>query len=420
MNYRRRKIQDANPRQDSLVSHGESDRDTANAIKSKFILIGGNAGPKTKYFHRDSAGNIHLADSFDPVDPWWGLTNLRYSDDPTIVGRTSVMLEVFNLIEKLTFPDVSVLIEGPTGTGKEAAARAIASTKLKFIPLNCAGLADTLLESELFGHIKGSFTGAINDRIGVFEAADKGTLFLDEIGDMPLNMQAKLLRVLGNGVIMPVGSNKPVTVNVRLICASNQPLWPLVKQGNFRADLYARICTVPLYLPPLYKRKEDIPFLTAYFLLKKRARFSRNITTIPFKTVERLCAYNWPLNIRELEHIIEKALIIGDGPVFQPDEIIFNIPSVFDTGLNIHGLESSDNTVPNHFCQATAFKRTAKIMGLLQQKPGATVKNVLPDFNCSVRTIQRDMRKLLQNNKVISKRDGHEIKYYIFDTAQIE
>jgi len=187
-----------------------------------------------------------------------------------IKGVSGAMQGVFEIVRRVAPTNISVLIEGPSGTGKELLARAIHANSLRrskpFKPVNCAGLTETLLESELFGHVKGAFTGANTDRKGLFEVADEGTLFLDEIGDMPLTMQAKLLRVIEDGVVVPVGSNKPTVVDVRIISATNQNLRKLIEQNKFREDLYFRIRGVDITLPPLRERPEDIPLLARHFL----------------------------------------------------------------------------------------------------------------------------------------------------------
>ncbi len=187
-----------------------------------------------------------------------------------IKGASTAMQGIFEIVRRVAPTNISVLIEGPSGTGKELLARAIHGNSLRrnkpFKPVNCAGLTETLLESELFGHVKGAFTGANTDRKGLFEIADEGTLFLDEIGDMPLTMQAKLLRVIEDGVVVPVGSNKPTVVDVRIISATNQNLRKLIEQNKFREDLYFRIRGVDVSLPPLRERPEDIPLLARHFL----------------------------------------------------------------------------------------------------------------------------------------------------------
>ncbi len=212
--------------------------------------------------------------------------------------------------------NISVLIEGPSGTGKELLARAIHRNSLRrdkpFKPVNCAGLTETLLESELFGHVKGAFTGANTDRKGMFEVADKGTLFLDEIGDMPLTMQAKLLRVLEDGVVTPVGSNKATVVDVRIISATNHNLTKLIERTTFRQDLYFRIRGVSVTLPSLRERPEDIPILTEHFLQEAAQETGSKVTGITPAALSVLVGYEWPGNVRQLKNAIRTMIVMCD------------------------------------------------------------------------------------------------------------
>ena len=229
-------------------------------------------------------------------------------------GETPAMKGIFEVLRRVAPANIPVLIEGQSGTGKELLARAIHDNSPRwdklFRPVNCAGLTETLLESELFGHVKGAFTGAAADRKGLFEIADKGTLFLDEIGDMPANMQAKLLRVLEDGVIIPVGSHKPIVVDVRLISATNQDLTKLTEQRKFRQDLYFRIKGVSISLPALRERAEDIPALTEYFLKEATAETGSNVTAITQAAQIILNNYTWPGNIRQLRNCIRTMVVM--------------------------------------------------------------------------------------------------------------
>ena len=195
---------------------------------------------------------------------------MRISDSRVSGETVRQMTGIFEVLRRVAPTNISVLIQGESGTGKELLARAIHDNSnrwnKRFVPINCAGFTETLLESELFGHVKGAFTGAAVDRKGLFEIADKGTLFLDEIGDMPLNMQAKLLRVIEDGIVIPVGGNKPIVVDVRIISATNHDLTGLVEEKKFRQDLYFRIKGVSVSVPPLRERREDIPLLANFFL----------------------------------------------------------------------------------------------------------------------------------------------------------
>ena len=235
-----------------------------------------------------------------------------------IKGVSPAMQGIFEVIRRIAPTNISVLIEGPSGTGKELLARAIHRNSLRrdkpFKPVNCAGLTETLLESELFGHIKGAFTGANTDRKGLFEIADKGTLFLDEIGDMPLTMQAKLLRVLEDGVVTPVGSNKATVVDVRVISATNHNLTKLIERNTFRQDLYFRIRGVNLVLPPLRERPEDIPILAEHFLREAVEDTGSKVTGITGAAMNILIGYEWPGNIRQLKNAIRTMVVMCDRP----------------------------------------------------------------------------------------------------------
>ena len=233
-----------------------------------------------------------------------------------IRGNSPAMQGIFEVVRRVAPTNIAVLIEGPSGTGKELLARAIHHNSQRrskpFKPVNCAGLTETLLESELFGHVKGAFTGANTDRKGLFEIADKGTLFLDEIGDMPLTMQAKLLRVLEDGVVLPVGSNKPTVVDVRIISATNQTLTKLIEKNEFREDLYFRIRGVNIVLPPLKGRPEEIPVLAEHFLQEAVEETGSKVKGITEAAMNVLSTHEWPGNVRQLKNAIRTMVVMCD------------------------------------------------------------------------------------------------------------
>ena len=231
-----------------------------------------------------------------------------------IVGNSKPMMKVFERIRQAAATDATVLIQGETGTGKELVARAIhfnsARQNNRFVPLNCAGLVETILESELFGHEKGAFTGASTSRVGMFEYADHGTLFLDEIGDMPRSSQVKLLRVLEQGDIVRVGSNEPVHVDVRLVAATHQNLHTQVGEGSFRRDLFYRLNVVSINLPPLRERRSDIPLLADHFLRRLSEQHGRSVHGLSPRVKKFLFRYDWPGNVRELRNCLEHMVVV--------------------------------------------------------------------------------------------------------------
>jgi transcriptional regulator with GAF, ATPase, and Fis domain len=252
------------------------------------------------------------------------------SEEPTeappsrfgMIGASPALARVFDMLAKVAPSDVSVLVLGETGTGKELVARALHDhsrrAKKPFLAENCAAVPANLLESELFGHVKGAFTGAVQDRPGHFVAADGGTLFLDEIGDMPLEMQAKLLRVLQDGEVRPVGSNRSRHVNVRVVAATNKDLQAACRAGEFREDLYFRLAVITLQLPPLRDRVGDVPILARYFLRRAIREVGREVR-LSGEALEALEAWRWPGNVRELENELRRAAALCDGTIRRED-----------------------------------------------------------------------------------------------------
>jgi PAS domain S-box-containing protein len=245
-----------------------------------------------------------------------------------IVGQSPALLEALEKVNRVAKTDASVLIIGETGTGKELFARAIHSASRRqdkpLIKLNCAALPSSLVESELFGHEKGAFSGAINRRIGRFELAQGGTIFLDEIGEVPMEVQVKLLRVLQEREFERVGGSNPIKIDVRIIAASNRDLPKAIRQGKFREDLFYRLNVFPITLPPLRDRSGDVPLLVQFMVAKFAARVGVRVESIGQTTMQRLNSYSWPGNIRELENVLERAIILSNGPTLEIDSEVFS------------------------------------------------------------------------------------------------
>lgn len=240
----------------------------------------------------------------------------EYAPD-LVIGHNKQMKQIYDLISKVAATDSTVLLTGETGTGKGLFARAIhyhsKRSSHPFVPINCSTLNENLLESELFGHTKGAFTSAVADKPGLFELSDKGTFFFDEIGDISPTIQGKLLEVLQDKSIKRVGGTKFIKVDVRIIVATNKNIQSLVKEGRFREDLFYRLNVFPIHLPPLRERKEDIPVLAEHFLKRFNQGRRKNIKGIHKETIKKLMAYDWPGSIRELENVIERAVILEEG-----------------------------------------------------------------------------------------------------------
>lgn len=256
---------------------------------------------------------------------------------PNLVGTSAAMRRVASFIEKVAVTDALVLIGGESGTGKEIIAKAIHQNSRRrnnpFIIINCGAIPEGLLESELFGHRKGSFTGAISDSRGVMEAADGGTVFLDEVGELPLSLQVKLLRVLEEGEFFRVGESTTRRVNVRFLAATNRSLSKMVEAGEFRADLYFRLNVVPLTLPPLRHRREDIPLLTGVFLAELSKKYGRQGLTVEKEVFHYLATYPWPGNIRELKNTIERVVVLAESDTIRVEDLPEQlVQSVVTTG----------------------------------------------------------------------------------------
>ncbi|MBC7189248.1 sigma-54-dependent Fis family transcriptional regulator [Candidatus Aerophobetes bacterium] len=246
-----------------------------------------------------------------------------------IIGKSPKMQEVYQTLEKVAPTDSTVLIYGESGTGKELVAKAIHYNSPRrdkpFISVDCGALSESLLESELFGHVKGSFTDAVVTKPGLFEVANGGTFFLDEVGNISLSIQAKLLRVLQEREFKPVGGTKWKKVDIRLIAATNQDLEKLIREGKFREDLFYRLNIVPIFLPPLRERKEDIPLLAFHFLQKFNQERNKNVKGISPEAMEILINYSWPGNVRELENVIERLIVMSEEEVIKPHHLPLSI-----------------------------------------------------------------------------------------------
>ncbi|NLH73326.1 MAG: sigma-54-dependent Fis family transcriptional regulator [Verrucomicrobia bacterium] len=319
------------------------------------------------------------------LDEKFGLEN--------IVGRSPAMLEVFETVKQVAPTPATVLIQGESGTGKELIARAIHQlsprARQPLVIVHCAALAPTVLESELFGHEKGAFTGAHERRIGRFEQANGGTLFLDEIGEIDATTQVKLLRVLGERTFERVGSNKTISVDVRLIAATNKPLATLVKAGTFREDLYFRLRVVELWLPPLRERPGDVPILAYHFLRTISAEYGKKVNDFTMDALQALVRYHWPANVRELRNAIEGAVALCRG-----DKITLR-----DLPPNVRGALHSESTTPAPATNAQAADSTLTlreaekqlIIRALQETQGNRTK-AAERIGISRRTLHRKLR----------------------------
>jgi len=245
-----------------------------------------------------------------------------------LIGKSRPFKSLLEVISRVGDTDASVLITGESGTGKELVARAIHCSSSRrdqpFIAFNCAAIPEHLLESELFGHAKGAFTGAVSRHRGLFEQASGGTIFLDEIGDMPLALQAKLLRVLQELLVRPLGETKLLSIDVRVISATHQDLFEHIRSGKFREDLYFRLNVIPIRLAPLRERRDDIPLLAEHFLREVAGKHRPDVQGITMEAVERLCQHGWPGNIRELKNLLERSVLMSKKSLLGPDDLVFD------------------------------------------------------------------------------------------------
>ncbi|MDR0877409.1 MAG: sigma 54-interacting transcriptional regulator [Treponema sp.] len=271
-----------------------------------------------------------------------------------LIARSPIILEKIDVIDRVAKTDSSVLILGESGVGKEVFAEQIHLRSPRsgepFIRVNCAAIPEGLLESELFGHVKGAFTNAIANRQGRFEMADGGTIFLDEIGDLPLSLQAKLLRVIQEKTFEKVGSDTSITANVRILAATNKDIEALVEKGDFRSDLYYRLNVLPIYIPPLRQRPEDIPELAGFFLTRFMAETKKQFEGFSNTALEAMLSYSWPGNIRELENCVERACVIGKGKWIEREDLFLNSPSsIPETEGGDRNLKTAINSFKTYF-----------------------------------------------------------------------
>lgn len=293
----------------------------------------------------------------------------------TIVGNSPAMQHVYKIIGQVAPTNATVLITGESGTGKELVARAIyqnspRSNKL-FIAINCAAIPDNLLESELFGHERGSFTGAMNQRIGKFELGDGGTIFLDEIGEMPVATQTKILRVLQEGEFSRLGNNDPIKTDVRVIAATNKNLPQAVQKGEFREDLFYRLNVVSVNLPPLRERLTDVPALINYFLQKHRAKHPGGPLQMTESALATLSAYGWPGNVRELENVIQRAMVFATGSAIHP----MHLPSEIKIASNKSGVSGSQDLcgAANTLLEAALAESSSEVLSRIEKALAAIV-----------------------------------------------
>jgi DNA-binding NtrC family response regulator len=288
-----------------------------------------------------------------------------------IIGDSKEMRRVFGMIEKASSTSVNVLISGESGTGKELVARAIhysgERSASPFVSVNCTAIPDGLLESELFGHVRGAFTGASDSRAGFFQVADGGTILLDEIGDASLNMQGKLLRVLQNKEIFMVGSSRPRKVDVRILAATHKDLPVLIKKGHFREDLYYRLAVLDIFVPPLKTRKDDVLLLTTYFMKKFSKEMNRPAPSFSENALEALKSYSWPGNVRELENLIQKLAVLVDSDAIKVSDL--PSPMRFSINLNQWPHRSLAQVEADHILNVLASvggnkTHAAKILGI--------------------------------------------------------
>jgi transcriptional regulator with GAF, ATPase, and Fis domain len=324
-----------------------------------------------------------------------------------IVGSSPALLDVLRQVEQIAKIDSTVLILGETGTGKELIARGIHDRSPRknrpLVKVNCGAISAGLVESELFGHVKGAFTGAIANRDGRFKLADGGTIFLDEVGELPMDTQVKLLRVLQEQEFEPIGSSKTIKVNVRIVAATNRDLEELVREGKFRADLFYRLNVVPLRVPALRERVSDLPLLVTFFVQKCAKKLGKQITSVSEEAMRRLTNYSWPGNIRELQNIVERAVILSPGKTLviadelrAPDELVGRVaPRAPSPGMSERGAHGV--TRPTSQSEIGNRKSEIQADGSLDEVERRHIESVLNQSNWMIEG-ERGAAKILDMN----------------------
>jgi len=316
-----------------------------------------------------------------------------------IIGQSKPMRKIFSIVEKVANSDTTIMITGETGTGKGLIARAIHESSHRsnnsFIQINCGAISEGLLESELFGHVKGAFTGAIANKPGKFELARGGSIFLDEIGDMSTDLQVKVLRVLEENEFEPVGGSKTIKADVRVVAATHRDLEEEVQKGNFREDLFYRLYVIPMMLPPLKEKKSDIPLLVSHFLSLFCLEKKKDIITISDEALEIFMYYSWPGNVRELKNLIERLVVLSEGPEITPGDLPKKLTTIKEPEI-LPGIDNSGEGIDFNTA-VTKYEKTLIINALEKTN---WIKNKAADFLQIKRTT---LVEKIKRHKIIKK-----------------
>jgi len=410
----RRKSRGPSSSKQQLRLFDERAQDSAASRRVWPLVIGAGDGHDRRAYTEDASGAIVLTGDIPLDDPWWGL---HYGPSPggkIIVGQSAAMRRAFELLQRLAACKLLVLIFGETGTGKELFTRALASTIAgPFVPLSCAGLPDSLIESELFGYVKGAFTGAQQDRPGWFEAAERGTLFLDDIQRIGLSVQAKLLRVLDTNEFCPVGSRAVQKADTWVICATNRCLEDGVCDGWFSEDLYFRLLGPLISLPPLRERGNDSLLLAVHFIMHHNAKGGRRVTLIDRDAAEWIRTFFWPGNVRELNRRIETAFVLGSGAVLRLDEIRDE-----RTLALARRRSSTDSQRGSQAVDAGTKGRAKPVEAELLDELRHLGHAALPielsrNLTVHVRTVERRLKGLVERGLVTRSRVGKKLLYSV-------